>query len=107
MGATNWRVVNLAGRRSAQKEFVVLDRYQGSRTGRIIIEVLTRKKPVFLDAIVARFGLPRVDFIKMDIEGSEKQALAGAAQTLKRFKPRMALAAYHKPEDPAAIPALV
>ena len=54
VGATNWRVVNLAGPRSAQKEFVVLNRYQGSRTGRIIIEVLTRKKPVFLDAIVAR-----------------------------------------------------
>lgn len=54
VGATNWRVVNLAGPRSAQKEFVVLNRYQGSRTGRIIIEVLTRRKPVFLDAIVAR-----------------------------------------------------
>lgn len=54
VGATNWRVVNLAGPRSAQEEFVVLNRYQGSRTGRIIIEVLTRKKPVFLDAIVAR-----------------------------------------------------
>lgn len=54
VGATNWRVVNLAGPRSAQKEFVVINRYQGSRTGRIIIEVLTRKKPVFLDAIVAR-----------------------------------------------------
>jgi hypothetical protein len=54
VGATNWRVVDLAGPRSAQKEFVVLNRYQGSRTGRIIIEVLTRNKPVFLDAIVAR-----------------------------------------------------
>ncbi len=54
VGATNWRVVDLAGPRSAQKEIVVLDRYQGSRTGRIIIEVLTRNKPVYLDAIVAR-----------------------------------------------------
>ena len=54
VGATNWRVVNLAGPRSAQKEFVVLNRYQGSRTGRVIIEVFTRRKPVFLDAIVAR-----------------------------------------------------
>lgn len=54
VGATNWRVVDLAGARSAQREFVVLDRYQGSRTGKIIIEVLSRDKPVFLDAIVAR-----------------------------------------------------
>lgn len=54
VGATNWRVVDLAGPRSAQKEFVVFNRYQGSRTGKVIIEVLTRNKPVFLDAIVAR-----------------------------------------------------
>lgn len=54
VGATNWRVVDLAGPRSAQKEFVVFNRYQGSRTGQVIIEVLTRNKPVFLDAIVAR-----------------------------------------------------
>ena len=54
VGATNWRVVDLAGPRSAQKEIVVLNRYQGARTGRIVIEVLTRNKPVLLDAIVAR-----------------------------------------------------
>ena len=54
VGATNWRVVDLSGPRSAQKEHVVINRYQGSRTGRIIIEVLTRNKPVLLDAIVAR-----------------------------------------------------
>jgi hypothetical protein len=47
-------VVDLSGPRSAQKELVVIDRYQGSRTGKVIIEVLTRNKPVFLDAIVAR-----------------------------------------------------
>jgi hypothetical protein len=54
VGATKWRVVDLSGPRSAQKELVVINRYQGSRTGKIIIEVLTRNKPVFLDAIVAR-----------------------------------------------------
>ena len=54
VGATNWRVVDLSGPRSAQKEHVVNNRYQGSRTGKIIIEVLTRNKPVLLDAIVAR-----------------------------------------------------
>lgn len=54
IGATNWRVVDLAGPKSAQKEIVVLNRYRGARTGKIILEVLTRNKPVFLDAIVAR-----------------------------------------------------
>jgi hypothetical protein len=48
-----------------------------------------------------------VDFIKMDIEGAELQALAGAAQTLARFSPKLAIASYHKPEDPTRIPELV
>ena len=54
VGATNWRVVDLSGRRSARKELVVIGRDEGSRTGKIVIEVLTRNKPVLLDAIVAR-----------------------------------------------------
>lgn len=57
-----------------------------------------------IDAIVRRLGLTAVDFIKMDIEGAEQHALRGAAQTLARFKPRLAIAAYHKSEDPAGIP---
>jgi hypothetical protein len=60
-----------------------------------------------IDKLVAQLGLPRVDFIKMDIEGSELQALAGAPQTIARFIPKLAIASYHKPEDPVRIPKLV
>jgi FkbM family methyltransferase len=48
-----------------------------------------------IDKIVAELRLARVDFIKMDIEGAEPNALSGAAATLRSFRPRMALAAYH------------
>lgn len=60
-----------------------------------------------LDDIVANLKLDRVDFIKMDIEGSERFAIQGATGTLRRFKPRMAICAYHSPGDPTIIPALV
>jgi FkbM family methyltransferase len=57
-----------------------------------------------IDALVARLGLDRVDFIKMDIEGSEVRALRGARATLARFRPRMAIAAYHRLDDGVMIP---
>jgi hypothetical protein len=45
-----------------------------------------------------------VDFIKMDIEGAELPALKGAVETIKKFKPQLAIAIYHNMEDFTAIP---
>ena len=59
------------------------------------------------DKLVAELKLDRVDFVKMDIEGAERNAVLGAKETLRRFKPRMALCVYHRPEDPVAIPRAV
>jgi FkbM family methyltransferase len=66
------------------------------------------KLPVLpLDDVVAELGLESVDFIKMDIEGSERQAVEGAQQTIHRFGPRMAICSYHTPGDPTEIPQIV
>lgn len=40
-----------------------------------------------------------VSFIKVDIEGMEMEFLKGATTTIKNFKPKMALCAYHYPCD--------
>jgi len=58
-----------------------------------------------IDKLAGELGLARVDFIKMDIEGAEVNALKGARETLARHHPRMAISAYHRPSDPAEIPA--
>ena len=42
-----------------------------------------------IDKIVSDLQLDRVDFIKMDIEGAEPNALRGAQHTLSRFRPRL------------------
>ena len=44
-------------------------------------------------------GEKRIDFIKMDIEGSEMDAVLGASQTIARQKPRLAIAVYHGLEN--------
>jgi FkbM family methyltransferase len=46
-------------------------------------------------------------FIKMDIEGAEQEALMGAADIIRRVKPKLAISAYHKPEDMYALPRII
>lgn len=49
----------------------------------------------------------KVTFIKMDVEGSEAEALHGAEHVIRRDKPRLAICVYHKPEDLYEIPFLI
>lgn len=46
----------------------------------------------------------KVTFIKMDIEGSEQNALRGAVNVIKKDKPRLAVCVYHSLEDLYEIP---
>ena len=71
------------------------------RPGKIKVPLTT------IDLLVEDLKLPAVNFIKMDIEGAEKWALRGAAQTIKKFHPRMALSTEHLPDDAYAIPRTV
>jgi FkbM family methyltransferase len=60
-----------------------------------------------IDNLVATLKLPRVDFIKMDIEGAEKQALTGARGIIRAYHPRMEISVDHLPEDPVQVPLLL
>ena len=60
-----------------------------------------------IDDFVSEQNLSRVDFIKADIEGAERLMLAGAKNTLKTFKPRLALCTYHLPDDPQVMEQLI
>lgn len=62
---------------------------------------------VTIDGVVEEQRLGRVDFIKMDIEGGEVDALRGAEETLKRFTPRLAISVYHRPHDLPDIATLI
>lgn len=45
-----------------------------------------------------------VDYIKFDVEGMEAEAINGAAETIKKFKPKMLVSCYHRSEDVFELP---
>ncbi len=49
----------------------------------------------------------KVDFIKMDIEGAEQDAIEGASKTIKKHHPILAICIYHKAEDWYKVPKMV
>lgn len=57
-----------------------------------------------IDDVVGTPKFPKVDFIKMDIEGAELQALRGAEKSIRQFKPKLAITVYHSLEDFWEIP---
>ncbi|MBY0431392.1 MAG: FkbM family methyltransferase [Rhodospirillales bacterium] len=52
-------------------------------------------------------GDGRVTYIKMNIEGAETDALRGAARAIRRWRPRLAISAYHFPRDLWRIPSVI
>lgn len=57
-----------------------------------------------IDELVSSRAVPRVDVIKLDVEGAELDVLQGAVQTLRSMRPRLAIALYHRPNDIHEIP---
>ena len=60
-----------------------------------------------IDDLVAELGLPRVDFIKFDIEGAEREALKGAMKTLTNDRPRLLIDSYHRDDDMVVLPEII
>lgn len=56
-----------------------------------------------LDDLVAE----KITFLKMDIEGSEQEALLGAKKTILSSHPILAISVYHNPEDLRKITSIV
>jgi FkbM family methyltransferase len=52
-----------------------------------------------LDFMVESGEVKRIDFLKLDVEGAELDALRGGLNSILRFRPKMAISLYHKPND--------
>lgn len=58
-------------------------------TGNLSVEVVS------IDQVVAELGLQRLDYLKMDVEGAETRALQGARESIRRFRPVLAIGTEH------------
>lgn len=74
--------------------------------GRARVDGSSRVVTAAIDEFVRDNEL-KVDFIKMDIEGAERAALRGAADTIRSQRPKMGISIYHSLDDLFAIPELI
>jgi FkbM family methyltransferase len=74
-----------------------------------ILDATTKEKIVLtsLDKFVEENNLERVDFIKADIEGAERDMLRGATNVLKTFAPKLAICTYHMHDDPEVLEKII
>ncbi|MGA2226737.1 MAG: FkbM family methyltransferase [Syntrophobacteraceae bacterium] len=58
-------------------------------------------------SIDEQFPGEQITFIKLDIEGAEMEAMQGAANTIRRCLPKLAISAYHKHSDIHQLPLFI
>jgi FkbM family methyltransferase len=59
------------------------------------VDKCVQKQAIRFDDWVFKNDIKKIDFIKMDIEGAEIEALKACLQTIKNLKPNFAIASYH------------
>jgi FkbM family methyltransferase len=64
-------------------------------------------KCISIDELIEEHILKKIDMIKLDVEGSEKEAIIGASRSILTYKPRLQISIYHRIEDIFEIPLMI
>ena len=80
--------------------------FGGSSTGASVQDKGIEVDGISIPTLLYKFSISRLNILKMDIEGAEYSALLGAAELLRKHKPKLAISVYHNDEDLIRIPVL-
>lgn len=61
-------------------------------------------KSLTVDYFIEKNNLDKFDFLKLDVEGAELNVLFGAIDSIKKYRPKLAISIYHSLEDFFNIP---
>lgn len=56
---------------------------------------IVKMNAVTVDEFVESNNFNKIDYLKMDVEGAEINILKGSVNTIKKFRPSLAVAVYH------------
>lgn len=84
---------------TAEVPMYVVDQGPGSKISFDRLKDSVVVKTQTIDAVVRDLEINKIDFIKMDIEGAELDALQGAMNSIQKFRPTLAIAVYHRISD--------
>ena len=81
----------------------------GNRNAGIVSKgnIVSKIKEVNVVSVDSVLNGASIDYIKYDVEGSEKEALLGSAQTIRAHAPKLLISLYHRSEDLFSLPELV
>jgi FkbM family methyltransferase len=89
------------------KKFYAISNVPGMSITTIKYEHAKELHSISIDDYVEQNRIPKIDFIKLDVECSEADVLNGAIRTIRTFKPKLAICVYHKYNDLWTIPQLI
>ena len=93
------------------KETLLFDG-SGNRNSTLISAGLEVNRPpktveVDADSLDNILGGEKVDYIKFDVEGAEKEAIEGSLATIEKCRPALMISLYHRSEDMFELPLMI
>ena len=110
-GEERFKITPIKAAAWSHKDTLLFDG-SGNRNSTLIskgIEINRPPKTVEVEAesLDNILGGERVDYIKFDVEGAEKEAILGSLETIEKHRPALMISLYHRSEDVFALPLMI